>query len=229
MEVANQMVLNKIRDMKNALNEKTSKIVDGGSKLSLGTVLESFGPEDGNNNSSSSNKFPGDESKLGVEPKKSIDEKTDDGNNEVAATTSEKIEEEPEDEIIIIKKPCQEKATPNLSAWFKAFGGPKSTSSPTVQNTPPVSTSSLIKKKVEPEPLPVTQNSAPPIVNTQSVVSGVKPKIQIQVPTVVGVPTVEKVLTPQPSPLAADSLSPMPRYVLVLIRFQQHVDQGRTN
>lgn len=109
--------LSKIKESKNSLIVKTD---DNAPKLSLGSVLDSFGKH----------KFV-DDQKLDEEVKTEVkgEEKIfsfvsslDDKKKEV------KNEEKPEvkSDNLSDKKGCSPgKATPNLSAWFKAFGAPK--------------------------------------------------------------------------------------------------------
>ncbi|VVC96963.1 unnamed protein product [Leptidea sinapis] len=52
-----------------------------------------------------------------------------------------------ETEAEIIMKPSQEKATPNLSAWFKAFGAPKTT--PTVTTVKKITEESDLEEKTQ--------------------------------------------------------------------------------
>lgn len=118
--------LSKIKDTKNALIVKTDASTP---KLSLGSVLDSFGKH----------KF--------VDDVKKVDVPLDDSPSSDAKSGTEKAVEEKSEKV---EKKAAEletgpgKATPNLSAWFKAFGAPK---------VPP----SLKKSEAKPESKEVTE------------------------------------------------------------------------
>ncbi|KAG6452471.1 hypothetical protein O3G_MSEX007658 [Manduca sexta] len=135
-EVVTLGPLNKIRD--------TVKADESSPKLSLGSVLptveftlgneHAFGNEE-ENNSKEQNKPPAPVSEENdKEEDKPVKNKT-----ESVQVQSNKKDAEVETEPPSTTKPSQEKATPNLSAWFKAFGAPKNTST----------TLSSAKKKVD--------------------------------------------------------------------------------
>ncbi|CAH0402010.1 unnamed protein product [Chilo suppressalis] len=130
--------LNKLRD--------ANKVEESSPKLSLGSVLPTVEFTLGNDHN-----FANDEPKpvaesptvhttLEEEPKEDDkkEEKPVEKNKETVTIQPNKKDAEVGTDLPTTTKPNQEKATPNLSAWFKAFGTPKSTSS--------VSTT---KKKVE--------------------------------------------------------------------------------
>lgn len=103
---------------KETKEESLPEVSDTCPKLSLGTVLptEGFGlVQQHNFNDEQKRKKP-------IPEKSESSEKED--NTQVNEITSLRSAEEDE----IFERPfkvCQEKATPNLSAWFKAFGAPK--------------------------------------------------------------------------------------------------------
>ncbi|XP_013189404.2 uncharacterized protein LOC106134010 isoform X1 [Amyelois transitella] len=126
--------LNKTRD--------TNKTEESSPKLSLGSVLPTVEfalGKDHNFTDENKSEELKDNSKM-LENEKSVQKEdlTQENKNEETMAQCTKKDAEVETEAPIITKPSQEKATPNLSAWFKAFGAPKSTSTITV-----------VKKKVE--------------------------------------------------------------------------------
>ncbi|CAH1647617.1 unnamed protein product [Spodoptera littoralis] len=126
---------NKVRDAQKA--EESSP------KLSLGSVLPAVEFALGNDHNFGTN-----EENKPEDPKETVNttEAPKEDKVEVAPVEKKQQEEvvvqpnkkdaEVETEPQIITKPNQEKATPNLSAWFKAFGAPKSTG-PTVPKKKP--------------------------------------------------------------------------------------------
>ncbi|XP_063920414.1 uncharacterized protein LOC135135318 [Zophobas morio] len=113
--------LSKNKDTKNSLIVKTD---DNAPKLSLGSVLDSFGRH----------KFVDDNTKT-----EELEESKDKEKFSFQASTNSELKEEAE---VKPKTDCEKKespvseessmmsgATPNLSAWFKAFGAPKVQSS----------------------------------------------------------------------------------------------------
>lgn len=100
--------LSKIKDTKNSLIVKTD---DSAPKLSLGSVLDSFGKHKFIDDDV--NKDNEGESDKKSEDKVPLDENKDDVKCEEVKADSPKLDNSPGT------------ATPNLSAWFKAFGGPK--------------------------------------------------------------------------------------------------------
>lgn len=112
--------LSKIKDTKNSLIVKTD---DNTPKLSLGSVLDSFGKH----------KFIEDKDKLNAAVAK-VDEKKEigDGNS----------------------------ATPNLSAWFKAFGAPKKKGDAKTENKSDEQKKEEEKKVSPPEPSPNPESPA---------------------------------------------------------------------
>ncbi|CAG9558406.1 unnamed protein product [Danaus chrysippus] len=130
--------LNKTRD--------STKGEESSPKLSLGSVLPTVEFALGNDHNLIKDKtetvLPK-ESKDIEEPKKEIKdvEEQVEKKAEHKVETPTKKDAEVETEPQPIMKPSQEKATPNLSAWFKAFGAPKTITSTTASNN--------IKKKNE--------------------------------------------------------------------------------
>ncbi|KAM3968667.1 uncharacterized protein ACR2FA_012645 [Aphomia sociella] len=127
--------VNKIRDV--------NKSDESSPKLSLGSVLPIVEFAMGNdhnfsNTEDNKNDDQKDISKI-VEKDSNIKDEEKPPEKKVEETVqSNKKDAEVETEPPVITKPSQEKATPNLSAWFKAFGAPKNT-------TPSVA----VKKKTE--------------------------------------------------------------------------------
>ncbi|CAH0746094.1 unnamed protein product [Diatraea saccharalis] len=130
--------LNKLRD--------PNKVEESSPKLSLGSVLPTVEFTLGNDHN-----FANDETKpvtetpkiqttSSEEPKEDVkkEETPIEKNEEAVIVQPNKKDAEVETDLPTSVKPNQEKATPNLSAWFKAFGTPKSTS-----------TISTVKKKVD--------------------------------------------------------------------------------
>lgn len=100
----------KTKEIKNSLIIKSD---DSAPKLSLGSVLDSFGKH----------KFIDDTKKEESKPTELV--------SESECNTLEVKNQSPETKQEVIQsceEPNLEKATPNLSAWFKAFGAPKVTS-----------------------------------------------------------------------------------------------------
>lgn len=104
--------LSKLRESKNSLVTKTD---DTGPKLSLGSVLDSFGQH---NFSEEKEKIPKPEQEEEPEQKEEVQQE------EIKPEEPPKEEEEIKTEQKEVKKE-KPSATPNLSAWFKAFGAPK--------------------------------------------------------------------------------------------------------
>ncbi|GJQ87089.1 hypothetical protein Trydic_g23942 [Trypoxylus dichotomus] len=109
--------LSKAKDTKNSLIVKTD---DTAPKLSLGSVLDSFG----------AHKFVDDPKKEGESKEEDVKEEIVKTGNVFETKTKEeevKVEDSTpkteKDPVKIGSSPG--KATPNLSAWFKAFGAPK--------------------------------------------------------------------------------------------------------
>lgn len=121
--------LSKLRESKNSLVTKTD---DNGPKLSLGTVLDSFGQHNFSEESEkiTTEKIEND-SDSKEDPKPDSDSPKPETNSEEAKTDEvapKKVEKEVEKtktEPVPAKKEKNASATPNLSAWFKAFGAPK--------------------------------------------------------------------------------------------------------
>lgn len=117
-------------------------------KLSLGSVLPTVEFTIGNDhNFGNKDEVPEEDQNNMSKPQELSSQKddiTEETSNEKATETvdiqTSKKDAEVETEPTTIVKPNQEKATPNLSAWFKAFGAPKST---------PPSHASLKKKNEE--------------------------------------------------------------------------------
>ncbi|XP_053624492.1 uncharacterized protein LOC128683191 isoform X2 [Plodia interpunctella] len=126
-EVAPLGSLNKVRD--------TNKTEEESPKLSLGSVLPIVEFALGNDHFTDENK-PDDlkDNSNNVENEKNEEKEAlmPARNSDVTTVQCTKKDAEVETEPTTIVKPSQEKATPNLSAWFKAFGAPKSTSTATV-------------------------------------------------------------------------------------------------
>lgn len=100
-------------------------------KLSLGSVLPTVEFTLGNDHNFNNDNVKSDKNK---ETKKVVEEKDTkkiepmiENKPEEKITYPTKKDAEVETEPQTIVKPSQEKATPNLSAWFKAFGTPKTT------------------------------------------------------------------------------------------------------
>ncbi|XP_041986668.1 myb-like protein X [Aricia agestis] len=116
-------------------------------KLSLGSVLptveftlgndHNFGNEDAKSEAENEDTKT---TEIDKESKDVEEKPTEKKEVEVQAAAPAKKDAEVETEPQIIMKPSQEKATPNLSAWFKAFGAPKTTT-----------TTTTAKKKTEKE------------------------------------------------------------------------------
>lgn len=111
--------LAKLRESKNSLVVKSD---DAAPKLSLGTVLDSFGKHNFNEEAE---KIPTD---LDEGLKDEIVDEPVVKNEDEEVT--EEVKEEKKEEVIEtkpepVKKEVKNSATPNLSAWFKAFGAPK--------------------------------------------------------------------------------------------------------
>ncbi|CAH0578178.1 unnamed protein product [Chrysodeixis includens] len=116
---------NKVRD--------TQKVEESSPKLSLGSVLPAVEFALGNdhnfsNNDDTNTEVQKDTTKTAEVQKeeKVVDVPVEKKPEEVVVQPNKK-DAEVETEPQMIPKPNQEKATPNLSAWFKAFGAPKST------------------------------------------------------------------------------------------------------
>lgn len=113
---------------------EASKAEESSPKLSLGSVLPTveFGIGNDHNFSNTDDNC---ESKKDTgevpEPEKDSKETEKSVNKTVKDSSTEctKKDAEVETDPALSIKPSQEKATPNLSAWFKAFGAPKNTSS----------------------------------------------------------------------------------------------------
>ncbi|XP_026468907.1 bromodomain-containing protein 4-like isoform X2 [Ctenocephalides felis] len=160
---------------KETKEESLQEVSDTCPKLSLGTVLptEGFGLVQQHNFNDEGRK------QKKTSPEKSEKSEKED-NTQVNEITSLRSSEEDE----IFERPfkaCQEKATPNLSAWFKAFGAPKGpkkkTEEPeesqpaptpvvpepsTVLPPPPQQEKPVVVKAVEVEPdCPITSAESP--------------------------------------------------------------------
>ncbi|CAH1107566.1 unnamed protein product [Psylliodes chrysocephalus] len=105
--------LSKLKDTKNSLIVKTNT---NAPKLSLGSVLDSFGKHKFDQKKESEVKI--------VEEVKIEEVKMD---VESVSVASKKVEEEVNKEVkeLVVVEDGNGGATPNLSAWFKAFGAPK--------------------------------------------------------------------------------------------------------
>lgn len=145
---------NKVRD--------SQKAEESSPKLSLGSVLPTVEFTLGSdhnfaNNDENKSEVQKDSCKT-VEVEKKVEKvevvPSEKKTEEVAVQASKK-DAEVETELQIPTKPNQEKATPNLSAWFKAFGAPKTTTSTTA-------TTSVKKKVEEPEP---EEKAVEPVIN----------------------------------------------------------------
>ncbi|KAJ0183849.1 hypothetical protein K1T71_000272 [Dendrolimus kikuchii] len=117
--------LNKVRD--------SSKAEESSPKLSLGSVLPivefALGSDHNFGNNEDTKIEILKETKTSVvekEEKEETEKKTED-----ESVQPDKKDVQVETEPPVVTKPNQEKATPNLSAWFKAFGAPKNTSTTT--------------------------------------------------------------------------------------------------
>lgn len=133
-EVTTLGPVNKLRD--------PTKGEEASPKLSLGSVLPTVGFSLGNdhnfnNEVKSDSEVPKSVTKK-QEPNKTVDKQEEKiiEKKEPVAVHPIKKDAEVETDLPTTIKPSQEKATPNLSAWFKAFGAPKNTG-----------TSSVAKKK----------------------------------------------------------------------------------
>lgn len=129
--------LSKVRD--------ATKTEESSPKLSLGSVLQTVDFTLGNDHNFVNNETKVDEkeSPKAIEAEKFANKREDtpiEKKTEEKPVQSNKKDAEVETELCVSEstKPSQEKATPNLSAWFKAFGAPKSTT-----------TTTTVKKKVE--------------------------------------------------------------------------------
>ncbi|CAH0716146.1 unnamed protein product, partial [Brenthis ino] len=103
-------------------------------KLSLGSVLPTVeftlgNDHNFNNDNNKSDKLKGTK-KVGEPKDNKKAEPITESKPEEKTVYPTKKDAEVETEPQTIIKPSQEKATPNLSAWFKAFGAPKTTSTP---------------------------------------------------------------------------------------------------
>lgn len=122
-------VVNKIRE--------TAKVEESSPKLSLGSVLPTVEFTLGKDHKFDKESKVEIQKKVVEVPEENAKEtnKKEDPNNQIGTKTEDsavqvtKKDVEVETEPQISTKPNQEKATPNLSAWFKAFGAPKSTPS----------------------------------------------------------------------------------------------------
>lgn len=114
--------LSKLRDTKHALVTKTD---DATPKLSLGKVLDSFGQH---NFSKDVEKIEPEisspKSELPVEATNELKEETSEVKTEALANKKQTDLEKPEADAPK-KEAKSASVTPNLSAWFKAFGAPK--------------------------------------------------------------------------------------------------------
>lgn len=129
--------LSKVRD--------ATKTEESSPKLSLGSVLPTVDFSLGNDHNFANNEIKNDEkeSPKSIEPEKDANKKEE---APIETETEEKLMQPNKKDVEVETEPCggdatkpsQEKATPNLSAWFKAFGAPKSTA-----------TTTTVKKKVE--------------------------------------------------------------------------------
>lgn len=173
---------NKIRD--------SQKAEESSPKLSLGSVLpavefalgndHNFGNNDDNKTEDQKDTCKPTEvhKEEKVEPapaEKKVDEVVVQPNKKDA-----EVETEPQ----MIPKPNQEKATPNLSAWFKAFGAPKSTNSTTV------------KKKVDEAD---TEEKVPENVNNDTKAISPKNQVKYDSPTAPDTPNPEGRESPLPN------------------------------
>ncbi|KAL0852066.1 hypothetical protein ABMA28_000317 [Loxostege sticticalis] len=127
--------VNKLRD--------SNKAEESSPKLSLGSVLPTVEFTLGNDHNFTNDEVNNENVKspsTQQEPKAEIkkDDKTVEKKEEPVVVQPNKKDAEVETDLPATIKPSQEKATPNLSAWFKAFGAPKNTS-----------TSTTVKKKNE--------------------------------------------------------------------------------
>lgn len=126
--------LNKTRD--------TSKAEESSPKLSLGSVLPTVEFTLGNDHNFSEDKCEdtkeapkaSDDDNESKKDEKTVERKTED-----SSVVPNKKDAEVETDPQTPTKLSQEKATPNLSAWFKAFGAPKNTGT----------TTPVVKKKVD--------------------------------------------------------------------------------
>ncbi|XP_059055199.1 uncharacterized protein LOC131849204 isoform X2 [Achroia grisella] len=118
--------LNKIRDV--------NKADECSPKLSLGSVLPTVEFAIGNDHNFSNTDDNKSEDQKDVSKVPEIDTNNKDEEKPIEKKVEEEIQTnkkdaEVETEPTSMTKPSQEKATPNLSAWFKAFGAPKNTNS----------------------------------------------------------------------------------------------------
>lgn len=185
----NNILNNKTKEIKNSLIVKTSEFSP---KLNLGTVLdtEGFGLIQQHNfsdepNNDSINKIESeeddDEDEDKIEKKK-IEEKKN-GGNEQESEELEKKKDEDDDVVMDIEKDISVKEkpepkinitntektidkttpTPNLNAWFKAFGAPKKSKKAEEVNDKPASDQFADKQNAE-------NKTLDPIINIQSTV-----------------------------------------------------------
>ncbi|XP_075990448.1 CECR2 histone acetyl-lysine reader dikar isoform X2 [Anticarsia gemmatalis] len=124
-----------------------SKPEESSPKLSLGSVLPtvefSLGTDHNfTNNDEGKTEDLKESCKTAITEKKEekVEDVPSEKKTEEVAVQASKKDAEVETDPQIPTKPNQEKATPNLSAWFKAFGAPKTTTS---------TTAAVPKKKVE--------------------------------------------------------------------------------
>ncbi|XP_031767410.2 uncharacterized protein LOC113521701 isoform X2 [Galleria mellonella] len=118
--------LNKVRDV--------NKGDESSPKLSLGSVLPTveFAIGNDHNFSNSDDNKNEDQKDISKLPENIPSDKDEEKPSETKIENnvqSNKKDAEVETEPPTTTKPSQEKATPNLSAWFKAFGAPKNTNS----------------------------------------------------------------------------------------------------
>lgn len=146
-------ITNKVKEVKSSLIMKTE---EGSPKLSLGTVLPTVGFGLGKqHNFTQEPPTPPNVAKVEVVDTGTMTcENEDNVSTEVDMKSDTVVEsEEPPTTEVKIEKPsilakqCQEKATPNLSAWFKAFGAPKSGG--TTSTSTSTSTTTTNKKKFD--------------------------------------------------------------------------------
>lgn len=122
----------------------TSKGEESSPKLSLGSVLPTVEFTLGNDHNFNDEVKTDSEVQKNASNKQESD-KTDDKKEDKAVEKKEepvvaqpnKKDAEVETDLPTTMKPSQEKATPNLSAWFKAFGAPKNTGSSAVTKKKP--------------------------------------------------------------------------------------------
>lgn len=176
---------NKVRDAQKA--EESSP------KLSLGSVLPAVEFALGNDHNFGNNEENKTEDQsessntTEVQKEEKVEEALVEKKPEEVVVQPNKKDAEVETEPQMITKPNQEKATPNLSAWFKAFGAPKSTGAPTAP---------VVKKKPDEAD---SEEKVPENVTTDTKVTSPKNPVKSDSPTGRGTPNPEGGDSPLPN------------------------------